>query len=95
MRTSGLTGSRVQEQKLEVRLVSDTSKPTTLLNHWRSDSTRDTMAMGTLKMLLTCEEMWGRGERNQEDCFKTNKDEGTAQNPQHWGLCAVPRDRVA
>lgn len=59
MRTSGLMGSRVQAQKLAVRVVSDTSRPTTLLNHWRSLSTSETIAIGTLKILHTCAEMPG------------------------------------
>ena len=52
--TSGLTGSRVQAQKLDARLVSLTDRPTMDLNHWRSFSTRLTMAMGVLKMEHTC-----------------------------------------
>lgn len=38
-------------QKDELRSVCVTSRPTTLLNHWRSSCTSDTSAMGTLKMV--------------------------------------------
>ena len=55
MRTSGFLGSRVHAQKEVVRGVSVTpGSPWMLLNHCRSVSTRDTMAIGTWKMLQSC-----------------------------------------
>ena len=52
--TSGCAGSRVQAQKeLERSVEVQAPRPTTLLNHWRSRSTRDTMAMGSRKMEQT------------------------------------------
>ena len=55
MRTSGFFGSSVQAQKDVVRGVSFTpGSPWMLLNHCRSVSTRDTMAMGTWNMLQSC-----------------------------------------
>jgi hypothetical protein len=56
-RTSGFAGTNVQAQNeefLSVSVVSRNSWPMTLLNHWRSLSTRETIAIGTLKILQTC-----------------------------------------
>ncbi len=53
-RTSGWAGSRVQAQKEADRSVeAQAPRPTTLLNHCRSRSTKDTMAMGVRKMEQT------------------------------------------
>lgn len=55
MRTSGFLGSRVHAQKEVALLVSVTpGSPCALLNHCRSVSTKDTIAMGTRKMLHSC-----------------------------------------
>ena len=54
MRTSGFLGSSVHAQKELERSVSRTGRPWMLLNHCRSVSTSDTIAMGTRKMLHSC-----------------------------------------
>ena len=55
MRTSGFFGSSVHAQNDVVLGVSVTpGSPWMLLNHCRSVSTRDTMAIGTWKMLQSC-----------------------------------------
>ena len=43
-----------QAQKEDVRGVSVTGRPWMLLNHWRSVSTSDTIAMGTRNMEHSC-----------------------------------------
>ena len=57
-RTSGCGGSNVHAQKLERRSVSVAKRPQMDLNHWRSVSTRETIAMGTLKMVQSCERVF-------------------------------------
>lgn len=54
MSTSGFTGIRVHAQKLIARAHAFMLMPTTLLNHCLSVSTRETIAMGTLKIVQTC-----------------------------------------
>ena len=61
-RTSGCGGSSVHAQKLERRSVSVAERPQMDLNHWRSVSTRETMAMGTLKMVQS----WKRFLKGKE-----------------------------
>ena len=49
-----MTGRKVQAQKAALRSVDLTASPWMLLNHWRSLSTRLTMAMGRWKMEHSC-----------------------------------------
>ena len=49
-------GKKVQAQKAALRWVAFTAKPCTLLNHWRSLSTSDIMAIGSRKMEHSCKQ---------------------------------------
>ena len=61
----GQAGSSVQAQKDVLRLVSLTGSPWMLLNHCRSVSTSDTIAMGTWKMLHSCARAPARARQPQ------------------------------
>ena len=82
-RTSGVTGRKVQAQKAALRSVDLTASPWMLLNHWRSLSTRLTMAMGRWKIEHSCRAQTS-GQLALRLCRKAAGCTQTAGHDSHW-----------
>lgn len=83
IRTSGFIGNRVQAQKLIARAQACMFIPTTLLNHCRSVSTKETIAMGTLNIVQTCRQCSAGGQNGGSQATMWERETLVLANGKH------------